>query len=241
MGCDIRIGTSGWYYRHWLGDFYPAEMKLSQAFAHYAKHFNTVEINNSFYALPAEKTVIKWKESSPPDFVFAVKGSRYLTHIKKLKDPEEALSRFFGVMDHLDHKFGPILFQFPGNWNFDYQRLATFLSALPVAKRYVFEFRAGSWFTQPVYDLLRKHNSAFCLYDRGGVESPLEITADFTYIRMHGAAAQWNGSYERSLLLPWAERIAAWRNNLSAVYCYFNNDFGGHAIRNAKELTDLIH
>jgi len=144
MQSEIRIGTSGWYYRHWLGNFYPAEMKLSRTFDYYTRRFNTVEINNSFYALPTDKTVVKWKESSPPKFLFAAKASRYLTHIKRLKDPAEPLARFFGVMRNLKEKLGPILFQFPGNWSLDYDRLSAFLGVLPRGLRCVFEFRAAS-------------------------------------------------------------------------------------------------
>ena len=240
MQSEIRIGTSGWYYRHWLGNFYPAETKLSETFDYYTRHFNTVEINNSFYALPTDKTVVKWKESSPPKFLFAAKASRYLTHIKRLKDPAEPLARFFGVMRNLKEKLGPILFQFPGNWSLDYDRLSAFLGVLPRGLRCVFEFRAASWFTPQVYALLRNHNAALCFYDRGGVESPLEITADFIYVRMHAPAAEWNGRYERPLLLPWAARITEWRKQLTGIYFYFNNDPGGHAVRNAQELLALI-
>ena len=210
-------------------------------FEFYSRHFNTVEINNSFYRLPTATTFDTWRESSPRNFVYAVKASRFITHMKKLKDPKNSSEKFFLVADRLEKKLGPILFQLPPRWNLNIDRLEEFLEALPDEHRYAFEFRDESWLVPEVFQLLRKYKAAFCIHDFADMKMPNEVTADFTYIRFHGpTSAKYWGSYSKAELRNWAERIDHWRKELSAVYVYFNNDPEGAAIKNALMLKELV-
>ena len=178
---------------------------------------------------------------SPRGFVFAVKGSRYTTHMKKLKDPRVATKKFFDGAERLAKKLGPILFQLPPHWHVDLERLDEFLTAIPKTHRYAFEFRDESWLTEEVYKLLKQHNAALCIHDLGGRQSPIEITANFTYLRFHGPIeAKYSGSYSRAALKAWATRIQKWRGELKTIYGYFNNDVGGCAPKNAEELDSLL-
>lgn len=238
----LHIGTSGWHYKHWLGGvFYPQGTTPAQMFQFYAQHFDTVEINNSFYHLPSAQTFDNWRDSSPAGFLFAVKGSRFITHMKKLKDPKPSSEKFFLVVDRLGKKLGPILFQLPPRWKVNVDRLAEFLEALPARHKYVFEFRDETWLVPEVYELLRRHKAAFCIHDFADMAIPDEITAGFTYIRFHGpTSAKYFGSYSSSQLKTWAKRIEEWSRRLSAIYVYFNNDPGGEAVKNAKQLKRLL-
>ena len=238
----IHIGTSGWHYKHWLDDvFYPSGTKPAQMFEFYARHFNTVEINNSFYHLPSARTFDNWRDSSPRDFSFAVKGSRFITHMKKLKDPKASSEKFFDVADRLGRKLGPILFQLPPHWNVNRERLEAFLQSLPARHKYVFELRDETWLVPEVYRLLRRYKAAFCIHDFADMKIPLELTANFTYVRFHGpTSAKYFGSYSTEQLQVWAERIREWSRELSGIYAYFNNDPGGAAVRNALELKQLL-
>ena len=193
MGAQIRIGTSGWHYKHWCGPVYPKKCPSSQWFDLYARYFNTVEVNNTFYRLPTEDALRNWRDAAPRKFCFSVKASRFITHIKRLRDPADAISLFFSRAELLRSKLGPILFQLPPRWHVDLERLADFLLALPRGRRYVFEFRDESWNTPAIFDLLRRHKIAVCIHDWRGSQSPIELTADFTYIRFHGATGkcQW--------------------------------------------------
>lgn len=238
----VYIGTSGWHYKHWLGVFYPERTRASEMFQIYARHFDTVEINNSFYRLPTAQTFDNWRESSPPNFCYAVKASRFITHMKKLKDPKPSSEKFFLVADRLDKKLGPILFQLPPRWKLNLERFDTFLRELPRGHQYVFEFRDESWVAPEVCQLLRKHNAAFCIHDFSDMKVPLEVTADFTYIRFHGpTVAKYFGSYSDKELGVWADRIRKWRCTLSSIYVYFNNDPEGAAVRNALTLKRMLH
>ena len=237
----IHIGTSGWHYKHWLDVFYPPGTKPAQMFQFYAQHFDTVEINNSFYHLPSAKTFDNWRDSSPPKFCFAVKASRFITHMKKLKDPKPSSEKFFLVADRLENKLGPILFQLPPRWKVNVERFAEFLESLPERHKYVFEFRDASWFVPEVYALMRRHKAAFCIHDFADMKVPHEITANFTYIRFHGpTSAKYFGSYSKAQLRAWAERIKDWSRQLSSIYVYFNNDPGGEAVKNGLELKRLL-
>ena len=238
----IHIGTSGWHYKHWLGGvFYPPDMPPGQMFQFYTKHFDTVEINNSFYHLPLASTFDNWRDSSPARFQFAVKGSRFITHMKKLKDPKPSSEKFFLAADRLGKKLGPILFQLPPRWKVNVERLSEFLEAVPGKHKYVIEFRDETWLVPEVYKVLRRHRAAFCIHDFADMKIPNEITTSFTYIRFHGpTSAKYFGSYSTEQLKTWAERIKEWSQSLSAVYIYFNNDPGGEAVKNAKELKHLI-
>lgn len=238
----IRIGTSGWHYKHWLdGVFYPPGMKGAEMFQFYARHFDTVEINNSFYRLPTAKTFDAWRESAPPGFCYAVKASRFTTHMKKLKDPKSSSEKFFLVTERLEEKLGPILFQLPPRWKLNLERLAEFLEALPVEHRYAFEFREESWLVPQVFALLNKHKAALCIHDFADMKIPHEITADFSYVRFHGpTSAKYWGWYSTAELRTWARRIESWRDRLKAVYVYFNNDPEGAAVKNALELKKML-
>jgi uncharacterized protein YecE (DUF72 family) len=236
---EVRIGTSGWHYKHWKGLFYPENLPASKMLDWYVERFDTVEINNSFYKLPAREALAAWRDGTPPDFLFAVKGSRFLTHMKKLKDPEEGVRRFMERVEALGKKLGPILFQLPPFWAVNAERLDAFLDVLPRKRRYAFELRNPTWHTREVYDILRRHNAAFCAWDLAGVQSPIEITADWTYVRLHGPEGAYQGSYHHDALVEWAGRIRKWRRRLRAIYVYFDNDQGAHAPRNAVELREL--
>jgi uncharacterized protein YecE (DUF72 family) len=241
MAGRVFIGTSGWHYKHWLGLFYPEKLPPEKMLGFYAQHFDTVELNNSFYHLPLVSSVDNWRAITQPGFVFAVKGSRFITHMKKLKDPKPSSRKFFHVVDRLQRKLGPILFQLPPRWKMNLERLRAFLKALPPKHRYAFEFRDDSWLVKEAFDVLREFNAAFCIHDLASMQTPLEITADFTYVRFHGPGeAKYQGSYSRKELNYWAKQIKEWRKDLKRIYVYFNNDIGGHAVRNALQLKKLL-
>jgi len=206
----------------------------------YARYFNTVELNNSFYHLPTIKAFKSWRKTVPDNFCFAVKGSRFITHMKKLKAPKTSSRKLFVRVKYLQDKLGPILFQLPPHWGVNLERLRTFLESLPEEHLYAFEFREQSWFTDEVYELLHKHNAALCLYHMTGYDSPLKITADFVYVRMHGTESKYGGSYPATVLKTWSKRINRWFAESRAVYFYFNNDPEGHAVKNAISLQELI-
>jgi uncharacterized protein YecE (DUF72 family) len=206
----------------------------------YAERFDTVEINNSFYRLPPASSFETWCRETTPEFCFAVKASRYITHNKKLTDPESANEKFISLVERLGTRLGPILFQLPPSWKVNVDRLQAFLSSLPRTHRYVFEFRNPTWNVAPVYEVLRKHNAAFCIYELAGFQSPIEMTADFTYIRLHGPGNKYQGDYSRSTLRNWAKRIENWRKELKHAFVYFDNDQAAFAPKNALELKEMI-
>jgi len=232
------VGTSGWHYVHWKGRFYPPDLRESERLGYYAKHFDIVELNNTFYRLPTEAAVLRWKDASPRSFRFAVKGSRYLTHMKKLKEPSLGVERFFSRVDLLGSKLGPILFQLPPHWEVDEVRLGIFLEALPRGNRYAFEFRDPSWDIEPVYKLLARFHAAYCIFHLAGFQSPLKLTTDFTYVRLHGPGGKYQGSYEESNLRCWAQRLRKW--DLEEAYVFFDNDQAAYAVENAGRLQSLL-
>jgi uncharacterized protein YecE (DUF72 family) len=237
----VHIGTSGWHYKHWVGLFYPEGIVPSEMLPFYLRQFDTVEVNNTFYQLPALSTFDSWRENSSKEFLFAIKASRFITHMKKLKEPESSVQKFFSRTEALQEKLGPVLFQLPPRWKLNRDRLAEFLGALPNHHRYVFEFRDDSWLVPQVFDLLAEYNAALCIHDLGTMKTPIEITATFTYVRFHGpGSAKYSGSYSDRELQEWAGRINEWRKRLSAVYVYFNNDVGGCAVRNAAHLKRMV-
>lgn len=237
---NIHIGTSGWHYEHWVGTFYPQDISKEGFLSYYANHFHTVEINNSFYHLPQKKTFELWRDTVPSGFIFAVKASRFITHMKKLSEPERTLSVFMERTGGLQEKLGPILFQLPPYWKRNVERLESFLSALPIGYRYTFEFRDPSWFHSDVYDALAKHRAAFCVFELAGLQSPKELTADFTYIRLHGPGDAYSGRYEKAVLADWAKTFSEWTGKGKEIYCYFDNDELGYAAQNAMELQKII-
>jgi uncharacterized protein YecE (DUF72 family) len=237
---EYYIGTSGWHYEDWSGLFYPADLPKSKWLEFYARHFPTVELNNSFYRLPSEKAFVNWREASPQCFTFAVKASRFITHIKRLKDVQEPLQNFLKRADLLGDKLGPLLYQLPPNMKRDDERLDRFLGMLLGRNRHVFEFRHESWFDDGVFDILKRYNAGWCVFDMPELTSPAVATADFAYVRFHGSAGLYSSSYSDKELSSWVKRIAELGKNLKAVYIYFNNDVAGYALDNARTLDRLL-
>lgn len=236
----IWIGTSGWQYDHWIGPVYPEGLPGGSFLEHYAGMLDSVEVNSTFYGLPSGETVTRWREATPPNFLFAVKASRYVTHMKKLKDPQEGIARLFEAIEPLHEKLGPILFQLPPRWRVNAERLEAFLTALPPGYRYAFEFRDESWHCGIVLEALARHGAAFCIFDLEGRQSPTEVTADFAYVRLHGPDGAYRGSYAGRALRGWARRIAGWRDEGLDSYVYFDNDEAGYAFANAVRLREIL-
>jgi uncharacterized protein YecE (DUF72 family) len=231
-----RVGCSGWQYRHWRATFYPDEIPQSRWFEHYAATFDTVEINNSFYRLPERETFAGWRRRAPARFLFAIKASRFLTHMKKLKDPEEPIDRLFTRMRALGTHLGPVLYQLPPGFKKDRDRFAHFLDVLPRDARHVVEFRDPSWYAPDVRSLLERRGVAMCLHDMPGSAPERERIGPFVYVRFHGTTDKYGGGYSRDRLGRWAEWLSARRDEGIDVYAYFNNDIGGHAPRDALAL-----
>jgi len=236
----LWIGTSGWVYPHWREVFYPARLPTTRWLSHYTQHFPTVELNNSFYRLPSERAFRGWREKAPPGFIFAVKANRYITHMKKLKEPEDNVSTLLGRIKMLGDKLGPILFQLPPRWHYNEERLAAFLESLPGGFHYAFEFRDQSWLNKRTYRLLADHNAAFCIYELDGFLSPKEVTADFIYVRLHGPGGPYQGSYDSAVLAEWTKIFVNWSAQGRSVYCYFDNDEKGYAAVNARTLQNMV-
>ncbi len=242
---EVCIGTSGWSYKHWEnGAFYPPKLQATEYLPFFAEQFPTVEINYSYYRLPPRPTFEQWRDRAPRGFCFAVKASRYLTHMKKLKDPAEPLERLLHNAEGLGSALGPVLFQFPARWDVDLPRLREFMLALGGHPRhqYAFEFRHKSWLVDDVYACLREHHAALCLPVGWGIPLDVQLTADWTYVRFHGG--ERSHFFEDDELKPWAERLRAWRSAGVDSYCYFNNDtlWRGRpaAIDNAGRLRELV-
>jgi uncharacterized protein YecE (DUF72 family) len=239
---SIRIGCSGWNYASWKQEFYeglPARSWLE----HYARHFDTVEVNNTFYRLPNRDAVANWERTVPPGFLFSVKASRYLTHVRRLLDLGAGLERFYERIEPLlgSPKLGPILWQLPPNFQRDDERLANALRRLPREQRHCFEFRHSSWFADDVYALLREHGVALVIGDRPEVK-PFQshvFTATFTYVRFHYGSRGRRGNYSEAELREWADRFATWSTEVE-VFAYFNNDWEVFAVRNALRLIELL-
>ena len=237
---DLRIGCSGWSYKHWKhGVFYPERLKAADELAWYASRFDTAEINGSFYRLPAETMVDGWLQRSPEGFLFAWKASRFITHMKRLLDPEEPLALMFSRTDRLGGKLGPILFQLPPAMQRNHERLAYFLSVLPPSRRYAFEFRHPSWYDETVFAQLEQHDVALCISDHHHAPAPWRRTASWAYVRGHGPGGRYWGRYPGATLNDWSQRILAWRREGRDVVCYFDNDPEGAAPKDADRLIGL--
>jgi uncharacterized protein YecE (DUF72 family) len=237
---SIHIGTSGWHYDHWRGVFYSVDLVPSDFLYFYAGRFGTVEINNSFYQLPRPDTFVLWRDTVPAGFVFAVKASRFITHMKKLKDPGQPLKALLHRVVLLGDKLGPILFQLPPRWRLNHERLLSFLRTLPRGFRYALEFRDTSWFDPRVYDALAEHGAAFCIYELAGNLSPRKVTADFVYLRLHGPGAAYRGQYEPAVLSEWADFFSHWYGQGKDIFCYFDNDESGYAALDAIKLQEMV-
>lgn len=208
----------------------------------YSRQFDTVELNNSFYRLPTEVAFDNWRQSTPADFVFAVKASRFLTHQKKLKDPANALENLLPRASRLSTKLGPILFQLPPRWRVNPGRLEGLLEALPRDLRCAFEFRDLSWIRPDIDKLLARYGAAFCIYELAGYHSPLTVTAEFTYVRLHGPGlGKYQEAYSSDRLRRWSRQVEEWAKELASIYIYFDNDQAGYAARNALELKRLVN
>ncbi len=234
------IGTSGWHYDDWRGRFYPEKLPKVKWLEFYTQHFSTLELNNSFYRLPSEEAFKRWYDSSPPDFRFAVKVSRFITHIKRLKDCDEALDNFMSRSALLKEKLGPLLYQLPPGLRRDDDLLTAFLEKLPAGLSHVIEFRHESWLTNEVYDILRRYHAGFCVFDMPKLTSPLLATVDYAYVRFHGSAGLYSSCYTDEELSGWAGRIRDMAQNLETVYIYFNNDTKGYALKNAETIKRLL-
>jgi len=235
----IHIGTSGWSYKHWKDTFYPVGTKAKDWSSYYRSHFDTVEINSSFYRLPQKETLRKWRDEASDDFVYVLKASRFITHMKYLLDPETSTSDFLEHAAEMGEKLGAILFQLPPKFKIDADRLGRFLEHLPKKFRYAFEFRNATWYTPEIYDLLKKYDCAFCIYELDGHLSPLEVTTDFVYLRLHGPGRKYQGSYPEETLRQWANQCLEW-SKTKDVYVYFDNDEQGFAAFNALTLKQMV-
>jgi uncharacterized protein YecE (DUF72 family) len=238
----IRIGCSGWNYQSWRGgEFYPKGVPPSRWLEHYSRVFDTVEVNSTFYRLASAKAVARWIEQTPPGFVFALKASRYLTHIKRLTELEQGIRRYYERIEPLvgTPKLGPIVWQLPPNFQRDEERLEGALAALPEG-RHCFEFRHRSWFTDDVYAMLRAYGAALVIGDRKGLDFQThEMTTDWTLVRFHHGHRGRRGNYSKSELEEWAQRFETWRRKVE-IYAYFNNDWEVFAPRNARWLRNRL-
>ena len=234
------IGTSGWHYGHWQHLFYPDKLAKAKWLDFYAHHFTTVELNNSFYRLPSEQAFAAWRDSSPANFTFAVKVSRFITHIKRLKNSEEPVDTFLARAKILGEKLGPLLYQLPPNMHRSDDRLESFLSILPQGMKHVLEFRHESWLDDKVFEILRRYNVGLCVFDMPDLTCPLVATADFAYIRFHGSTGLYWSCYSDDELADWAKRLASLPSKVKSVYAYFNNDAEAFAVRNAMTLHGYL-
>lgn len=240
MAKKIFIGTSGWSYADWKEAFYPKDVKSKDWLAYYSSHFDTVELNNTFYHLPSENSIKSWFSTAPKGFVFAVKASQYITHLKRLTDPSETTRRFFDAIRGLKDHLGPILFQLPPSFKQNLERLQEFIRYLPPGFQYVFEFRHPTWYSDDTYDLLKKYDVALCITDLKGKQSPEVITTKFTYLRLHGPQKAYMGEYGPKRLQKWSKQFEEWVEKDIHVYCYFDNDAKSAAIKDAFEIKKQL-
>ena len=236
----VHIGTCGWHYDHWKGSFYPDAISTEEMLPYYTAHFHSVEVNNSFYQLPKKATLEHWKKTVPQNFIFAIKGSRYITHMKKLKDPVQSVPPLLEIAGVMEEKMGPILFQLPPRWRINLERLESFLQFLSRDFRYAFEFRDPSWFNDGTYEMLAKKEAAFCIYHLAGRLSPKEVTTDFVYVRLHGPEGAYQGQYDGRTLSGWAGAFSTWHSQGKEVFCYFDNDEAGYAVQDALRLQKML-
>ena len=235
----VFIGTSGWVYPHWRGPFYPKDLSEKEWLKFYTDSFSTVELNASFYHLPKEKTFKSWYERTPANFVFAVKGSRFITHMKKLKDCQGPLENLLQAAANLKEKLGPVFFQLPPSFKADSERLKEFIKLLPGNQRFAFEFRHPSWFVDEIYTILRKANCALIASDTPRYPYEEVQTANFMYLRLHGHEQLYASSYSEKQLKDYAGKIKDWQKT-SDIFVFFDNDFNANAVKNAKELIKLL-
>lgn len=238
---DVRIGCSGFNYYGWKGNFYPVDLPQDKWLDYYAKTFNTVELNVTFYRLPLARIFDKWHKETPLDFVFSLKGSRFITHIKRLLEPEDPLNLFFQRASGLKEKLKVVLWQFSPGFKIELQRLRNFLELLkPYNIRNAFEFRNESWITKETFDLCKQYNVSLCMADWPEFIDDIAVTSDFVYIRRHGKGGSYATLYSRAELKRDAKRIRNYLKDGKDVFIYFNNDYHGYAPRNALELKEML-
>ena len=236
----IRVGTSGWHYKHWRGPFYPADLQPPAMLRYYASRFDCVELNNSFYRLPTRQAFTQWRDATPQGFAFAIKASRFMTHVKKLQNARQTIGRLTSAAAGLGPKRGPVLFQLPPTWGVDVGRLRAFLQAWPRDWPNTWEFREDGWFRDEVYEVLAEYGAGLCLHDLGGRKVPEVLTADLIYVRLHGPGVAYQDSYPDASLQAWAGRLVGWAAEGYTPWVFFNNDAGGHAAHDATRLRDDV-
>jgi len=236
----VRIGCSGWNYKHWRELFYPEGLPQRRWFEFYAEHFDTVEINNSFYRLPKADTFEKWRDQAPPGFCYAVKANRFLTQAKKLKDCAEPLTRMMAPFRALGGRLGPILYQLPPRFRINLERLDEFLMLVSKDVTNVFEFRDKSWYCEETFALLDRHGASFCVHDMPGSASERRAVGPIAYVRFHGCGGKYWGRYSDKALLGWTDWIVEQARSGRPVWCYFNNDIDAHAIHDARTLRAMV-
>ncbi len=237
---ELRIGTSGWAYPHWRGVLYPHGVPQRRWLEHYAAEFDTVELNVTFYRLPAQAVFSGWRERTPQGFLFAVKAPRVITHHRKLADCAAEAAEFLSRANRLGERLGPLLVQLPPRWPCDAARLEGFLGALPEGVRFAFEFRDESWLREDVYSLLQARNMAVVRVSAQRFPEASTSTADFRYLRMHGDEQTYSSKYSQESLARWADYIAEWVSDKRDVFVYFNNDAHGYAVEDARRLREMV-
>jgi len=234
----IWIGTSGWNYKHWKKVFYPEDIAQSKWLEFYSTQFNTVELNATFYRLPKQETFISWANRTPEGFLWAVKANKFITHTKRLKECRGPLDRFFSSVKGLEGKLGPILFQLPPSLAYEENLFTQFCALLPTEYKYALEVRHRSWINDNAFQVMSKYHIAFCISDTAGRYPYYEaVTTDFVYIRLHGSKKLYASEYTLEELHTWAQKVLGWNRD---TFCYFDNDFGGHAVKNARQLLEIL-
>jgi uncharacterized protein YecE (DUF72 family) len=237
---SVHLGTSGWTYDHWLDRFYPPEIPKKKWFEFYCSHFPTVELNASFYRIPKPAVVEGWEKRSPPGFVFSIKVSRLITHIKRLKNCRKEIDWFFTTFSGLRKKIGAYLFQLPPTLKFDGELLRDFIPQLPRDTPLVFEFRDSQWLNDETCAILDEYKAGFCIADRGDPATEKRVIGGLAYIRFHGYRVDYGGSYPDAVLRQWALWISAQRKKGITVFAYFNNDRDGFAVQNCLKLREMV-
>ena len=236
----LYIGTSGWTYDHWKGVFYPETLSSRLWLEYYCRQFDAVELNASFYRIPKVAVVEGWNKRTPEGFCFAVKVSRLISHMKRLKNCDHEMEWFFSTFKPLEPKIGVFLVQLPPSLKCDPCLIESFSSHLPPKIPFAFEFRNKSWYNDETYDVLRKNHLAFCIHDMQGCPTDRTVTADTVYVRFHGCGARYGGDYPEEVLADWAVWIREQRNEAQRIFCFFNNDFQGFAVKNSLRLRELV-